>query len=154
MAPQSTSPQESRPVKRSAPRRAANGQRRRKPARARARTSEISELERIIRNLENQIATLTSRDNIRSTISGATDQVGSAVSKASGHVGDMAADMLIDAVDRLRGSATSVTGAARVGTGAMQKIGNELERRPFMTVAIALGIGFLAGLAGRREHVS
>jgi hypothetical protein len=36
-----------------------------------------------------------------------------------------------------------------VGTGAIQKIGSEIERRPMMTVAIALGIGFLAGLAGR-----
>jgi ElaB/YqjD/DUF883 family membrane-anchored ribosome-binding protein len=27
-----------------------------------------------------------------------------------------------------------------------------LEKRPFMTVAIALGVGFLAGLAGRREE--
>jgi hypothetical protein len=111
----------------------------------------VNELERVIRSLENRLAQLTSRDTIRSTVSGATHQVGSAVTRASNQVGEMVADRLTDVATKIRGGATSVTGAARVGTGAMQRIGNELERRPLMTVAIALGIGFLAGLAGRRE---
>ena len=117
-----------------------------------AQASRMSELERIIEGLETRIAELTSRNGIRSTIHGATDQMGSAVNRASHQVGDMVADTLAEFAERLRGGATSVTSAARVGTGAMQRIGAELEKRPFMTVAIALGIGFLAGLAGRREE--
>lgn len=117
-----------------------------------AQASRMSELEHIIEGLEARIAELTSRNGIRSTIHGATDQMGSVVNRASHQVGDMVADTLAEFAERLRGGATSVTSAARVGTGAVQRIGAELEKRPFMTVAIALGIGFLAGLAGRREE--
>jgi ElaB/YqjD/DUF883 family membrane-anchored ribosome-binding protein len=128
-------------------RRVRNGHAR--PRRRRAR--DVNELERVIRSLENRLARLTSRDTIRSTVSGATNQVGHAVTRASNQVGEMVADRLTDVATKIRGGATSVTGAARLGTGAMQRIGDELERRPLMTVAIAIGIGFLAGLAGRRE---
>lgn len=117
-----------------------------------SRTTDVGELERIIRGLEQRLAELTDAGNIRSTISSATGQVNRAVSSASGHVGDLVADTLTDVADRLRGSATSVTGAARIGTSAVQRIGAEIERRPLMTVAIAVGIGFLAGLAGRRDQ--
>lgn len=132
----------------------ANGaatRRRRTAARTRSRNVEIGELERMIRSLEERILNLTSAQTIRSTVSGATDQVNQAVTRASGHMGDVAADMLTDVADRLRGGVTSVTGVAKVGTQAVQRVGSELERRPMMTVAIALGLGFLAGLAGRRS---
>ena len=138
-------------VKRSVSRRrtiAASKRKRRAPARTRA--TNVGQLEKLIRDLETKIASLTSDATIRATVNGATSQVGKAVTNASSHVGDLAADMLMDVAGRLRGGATSVAGAARIGTGAMQKIGHELERRPMMTVAIALGIGFLAGLVGRR----
>jgi ElaB/YqjD/DUF883 family membrane-anchored ribosome-binding protein len=127
-------------------RRAGNGY-----ARTRRRSRDISELEQVIRTLENRLAELTSGENIRSRVTGATNQVGSVVTKASNQVGEMVADTLTEFAEKIRGGATSVTSAARVGTGAIQRIGSELERRPLMTVAIALGIGFLAGLAGRRE---
>jgi hypothetical protein len=111
----------------------------------------VAELESVIRSLEEKIADLTSARTIRSAVAGASGQVGQAAVRASHQVGDMVADSLTDFADRVRGSATSVTSAARMGTGALQKIGGEIERRPLMTVAIALGIGFLAGMAGRRE---
>lgn len=133
----------------------ANGaatRRRRTAARTRSRNVEIGELERMIRSLEERILNLTSAQTIRSTVSGATDQVNQAVTRASGHMGDVAADMLTDVADRLRGGVTAVTGVAKVGTQAVQRVGSELERRPMMTVAIALGLGFLAGLAGRRSE--
>lgn len=133
----------------------ANGaatRRRRTAARTRSRNVEIGELERMVRSLEERILNLTSAQTIRSTVSGATDQVNQAVTRASGHMGDVAADMLTDVADRLRGGVTAVTGVAKVGTQAVQRVGSELERRPMMTVAIALGLGFLAGLAGRRSE--
>lgn len=128
-------------------RRARNGHARPRQRRSR----DVTELERVIRSLEKRLAQLTSGATIRSTVSGATTQVGNAVTQASNQVGDMVADTLTDVAAKIRGGATSVTSAARLGTGAIQRIGEELERRPLMTVAIALGIGFLAGLAGRRE---
>jgi hypothetical protein len=145
-----------RPARRSkrAPARSSN---RRRTGNGRAGTRygrrhrDVGELERVIRSLEDRLARLTSADNIRSSVSGATNQVGNVVTKASNHVGEMVADTLTEVATKIRGGAASVTGAARLGSGAMQRIGEELERRPLMTVAVALGIGFLAGLAGRRE---
>jgi ElaB/YqjD/DUF883 family membrane-anchored ribosome-binding protein len=111
----------------------------------------VSELERVISGLERRVAELTSSRGIRSTVTGATDQVGNAVTRASTQVGEAVADTLTEVADKVRTGATSVASVARVGAGAMQRMGVELERRPFMTIAVALGIGFLAGLTGRRE---
>lgn len=118
----------------------------------RSEKSRMQELERVIERLEARINELTSDSSIRATVHGATRQMGQAVDRASHQVGDMVADTLAEFAERLRSGAVSVTGAARAGTGAMQRIAGELEKRPFMTVAIALGIGFLAGMAGRREE--
>jgi hypothetical protein len=52
-------------------------------------------------------------------------------------------------MDRVLNRAFSVTETARIGTGLLSRVTTEVEKRPFMTVAIALGIGFLAGMAGR-----
>lgn len=112
-----------------------NGQAKRR----RANPTQISELEQVIRGLEQRLAGIGGgRDGIRSAVTGASNQMGEAV-----------ADTLTDVVDRLRDRAFSVTEAARLGTGLLSRVTNEVERRPFMTVAIALGIGFLAGMAGR-----
>ena len=131
-----------------------SNRRRIKNGRSRARPAQrvtVSQLERVIRSLEQRVAELTNSQDIRSTVSSATNQVGNAVTRASHQVGEAVADTLTEVAGKLRTGATSVTSAARLGTGAMARIGNELERRPFITVAIALGIGFLAGLTGRRE---
>lgn len=162
MAPRSSA-QQVQPTKRNTRKTASTASRARRRTRspAQARTTRISELEQVIRGLESRIAQLTNGETIRNTIHGATDQVGKAVSNATtsvsnavggaaSHAGDMAADMLTDVAARLRNGATSVTGVAKLGTGAIQKVGSEMERRPLMTVAIALGLGFLAGMSGRR----
>jgi hypothetical protein len=123
-----------------------------RPTRTRRRaSSHVSELERIVANLEAQIAHLTSGNGIRSTIHGATNQVGRTFTQASNHVGGVVADKLTGVAGHFRNGANSVTGAARVGTSAVRRIGMEVERHPLMTVAIALGIGFMAGMAGRQE---
>lgn len=135
---------------------------RRKPAKRARRGGpprrSVGDFERIIAGLEERINQLTSAQNIRQSVTGATNQMGDAVSavinRASTQVGEYVADKVSGVAGRVRDSATSVTGVAKAGTGAMQRIGGELERRPLMTVAIALGIGFLAGLAGRRDNAA
>lgn len=137
--------------------RATNGRNRRtvrRTTRASTPRKSVGELEQVIRSLEERVAQLTDPRQIRSTVSGATGQVSRAVTSTSDHIGDLVADTLSDVAERLRGGATSVTGAARVGTHAIRRIGGELERRPLMTIAIALGIGFIAGMAGRRDQAS
>ncbi|MBX6424484.1 MAG: hypothetical protein IRZ09_00945 [Variibacter sp.] len=111
----------------------------------------VRQLEQVIRELESRISTLTSEGSIRATVAGASDQVGQAALRASNQAGVLVADVLTDVADRLRESATSITGAAQMGTSAVRRIGHEIERRPLMTVAVALGVGFLAGMASRRE---
>jgi len=138
-----------RPPRRVGTRRTTNGYVRRS---SRRQTADVGALEDIIKNLEAKINALTSGQSIRSTVSSATDHMGSAVNRASHQVGDIVAEALTDVAGKLLGGANNVTSAARAGTGALQRIGTELERRPFMTVAIALGIGFLAGMVGRREQ--
>ena len=41
-------------------------------------------------------------------------------------------------------------GASRLGSDTIRKLTDEVEHRPFTMLAIAAGIGFLAGLANRR----
>jgi ElaB/YqjD/DUF883 family membrane-anchored ribosome-binding protein len=57
-----------------------------------------------------------------------------------------------DATDRLSNGAHSATDdAARFGHDALRKVEVEIEQRPLLTLAIAAGLGFLAGMAGRRQ---
>ena len=101
--------------------------------------AQVTELEQVIRGLEQRLAGIGGgRDGIRSAVTGASNQMGEAV-----------ADTLSDVMDRLLNRAFSVTETARIGTGLLGRVTSEVEKRPFMTVAIALGIGFLAGMAGR-----
>jgi ElaB/YqjD/DUF883 family membrane-anchored ribosome-binding protein len=76
-------------------------------------------------------------------------------SGASGDVSDFVSDALSGIMNRVRESASGVTQsvadeATRFGTDAVKKLTNEVEQRPLIMLAIAAGIGFLAGLANRR----
>lgn len=137
----------SRTVRKSAARRANSRSRTRRPPRGRS----VAELEQVIETLEGRIAELTSPNAIRSAVAGASNQVSQVAARATSQVGDLVADSLTELAERMRGSAHSVTGAARASTTALQRIGTEIERRPLMTVAIAVGLGFLAAMMGRRE---
>lgn len=83
---------------------------------------------------------------------------GTARSEASGVSGDVR-DFVGEAIERImnrvRESATDVTSsvaneASRLGSDAFKKLSDEVEHRPMIMLAIAAGIGFLAGLANRR----
>jgi len=61
-------------------------------------------------------------------------------------------DTVSDAADRMRNGANSVSDeAARLSGDAVKRIEDEIGQRPLLTLAIAAGIGFLAGMAGRRH---
>ena len=63
-----------------------------------------------------------------------------------------ASEFVSDAADSLRNGAGSVTDeAARLSGDAIRRIEDEVGQRPLLTLAIAAGIGFLAGMAGRRH---
>jgi len=77
------------------------------------------------------------------------------VSGASSDVGDFVSEALSRITDRVRQTAAEATSsvadeAARFGTDAFKKLTDEVEQRPLIMLAVAAGIGFLAGLANRR----
>lgn len=74
---------------------------------------------------------------------------------ASGDVRDFVGEALERIMNRARESASDVTSsvadeATRIGSDAFKKLTDEVEHRPLMMLAIAAGIGFLAGVATRR----
>ena len=77
--------------------------------------------------LEERINQLTSAQNIRQTVTGATNQMGDAVSavinRASTQVGEYVADKVSGVAGRVRDGATSVTGVAKAGPARCSAIG-------------------------------
>lgn len=76
-------------------------------------------------------------------------------SGASNDVRDFVGETLDRIMNRVRDRASDVSGtvadeAARAGGDAFKKLTDGIEHRPLMLLAIAAGIGFLAGLANRR----
>jgi ElaB/YqjD/DUF883 family membrane-anchored ribosome-binding protein len=106
-------------------------------------SDDIAEIEReigkLMRDLESRVGRLNAL-----TKRGA--------SHAASEASDFVSDTLTETAERLRSAAFAVPDeAARFGTDALKKIEDEIEQRPLLTLAIAAGIGFLAGMAGRRH---
>jgi ElaB/YqjD/DUF883 family membrane-anchored ribosome-binding protein len=71
---------------------------------------------------------------------------------AAGDATDFVSDAMADAADRTRNGAGAMSDeAAGLAGDAMRRIEDEVGQRPLLTLAIAAGIGFLAGMAGRRQ---
>jgi ElaB/YqjD/DUF883 family membrane-anchored ribosome-binding protein len=109
-----------------------------------ATSDEVAEIEReinkLMRDLEGRVARLNSIT--KRGASHAADEAREFISNA-----------LFDAADRLRQSTEMATDeAARFGQDALHRIEEEIEQRPLLTLAVAAGIGFLAGMAGRRQQ--
>jgi ElaB/YqjD/DUF883 family membrane-anchored ribosome-binding protein len=91
-------------------------------------------------------------------------QHGSARASAVGEqIGDAITPILNEIADRLRsGRRLAADEAARLGNEAvkiggqfgneaMDRIATEVEHRPFITLALAVGVGILIGIAGSRQ---
>jgi ElaB/YqjD/DUF883 family membrane-anchored ribosome-binding protein len=97
---------------------------------------EISQLMRDIESRLGRLNTLTQRG----------------ASNAASDAGDFVSDTLSDSAERLRNGAHALTDeAAKLGNDALRRVEDEVGQRPLLTLAIAAGIGFLAGMAGRRN---
>jgi ElaB/YqjD/DUF883 family membrane-anchored ribosome-binding protein len=80
-------------------------------------------------------------------LSGATKRE---YSGASGDVNEFVNDALAGIMGRVREGAHSVGNkATHLSNDALKKITDEVEQRPFAMLAIAVGIGFIFGLARR-----
>ena len=117
---------------------------------SRAMSADLAEIERRLRALEKRLERAGSR-----TASGAV--------QAADRMGDAIASALSDMSDRFRDGSRSVGGgalklgneaakeAAKLGHDALQRLADEVERRPLTTLAIAAGVGLIVGLAAHRH---
>ncbi|MGD9923686.1 MAG: hypothetical protein AB7V13_19935 [Pseudorhodoplanes sp.] len=80
--------------------------------------------------------------------------------QGAAHAADGANDIVLNAISDLTGRVTGRAQAgvssasdevAKFGTQAVKRFITEVDRRPLLTLAIAAGIGFIAGLARRPE---
>lgn len=107
-----------------------------------AAAEEIAAIEELMTDLEKRLRRLSG--TARNETSGAASEVSDFVSEALERI-----------MSRVRDSAAGVTQtvadeASRFGTDAFKKLTDEVEHRPLLMLALAAGIGFLAGLANRR----
>jgi ElaB/YqjD/DUF883 family membrane-anchored ribosome-binding protein len=97
----------------------------------------IREIERRLRSLEQQL------ERVGDRTSASTAEVVEGVRAAI-------APVLSSMADRLRGGAHSMSDeAVKLGNDALRRLSNEVERRPLVTLAVAVGVGILVGLASR-----
>ena len=117
----------------------------------------ISALEGRLHDLEDQIEKLGRSAGRRASAN---------VSAAGDHIGDAIAAAVTEIVERFR-SGRRVAGdeavrfgneaakfGAKMGNDALQRVASEVEHRPLVTLAVAIGVGVLIGIAGgaARRH--
>jgi ElaB/YqjD/DUF883 family membrane-anchored ribosome-binding protein len=107
-----------------------------------AAADEIAAIEDLMSDLEKRLRRLGG--NTRREAAGASNEVG-----------DFVKDSLSRIMSRVRDSAAEASHSAadeavQFGTDALKKVTDEVEQRPLIMLAVAAGIGFLAGLANRR----
>jgi ElaB/YqjD/DUF883 family membrane-anchored ribosome-binding protein len=111
----------------------------------------ISAIEGRLRALENEIDRVGRKAGRRASAN---------VSAAGDHIGDAIASAVTEIVDRFR-SGRRLAGdeavrfgneaakfGAKVGNDTLERVASEVEHRPLVTLAVAIGVGILIGMAG------
>ena len=106
-------------------------------------TDDIHSIEREIEQLMSDIETRVGKLN---------ELAKRGTRNAANGASDFVTDTINGAAERARNGAYAVGDeAARFGGDALRKMEEEVGQRPLLTLAIAAGIGFLAGMANRRH---
>ena len=99
---------------------------------SRAMLPNVRGIERRLRSLEQQLERVGGRTEV-------AERAGAAI-----------APVLSSIADRFRGGTHSMSDeAAKLGNDALRRLSNEVEHRPLITLAVAVGVGILVGLASR-----
>jgi ElaB/YqjD/DUF883 family membrane-anchored ribosome-binding protein len=114
----------------------------------------ISVIEAHLRSLEKELEKVGRRAGRRTS---------AATSAAGDQMGDAIATILSEMVDRFRNGRRlagdeaarlgneAVRIGTRIGNDTLQRIAAEVEHRPLVTLAVAVGVGILVGLASHRR---
>jgi len=118
----------------------------------------ISAIEGRLRALENELERVGRKAGRRASAN---------ASAAGDHIGDAIASAVTEIVDRFR-SGRRLAGdeavrfgneaakfGAKVGNDALERVASEVEHRPLVTLAVAIGVGILIGMVGgiaKRRH--
>jgi ElaB/YqjD/DUF883 family membrane-anchored ribosome-binding protein len=115
--------------------------------RSSAFATNVSAIEGRLRALENELERIGQTAG-RHTAAG--------MSAAGDHVGDAIVSAVTEIIDRFR-SGRRLAGdeatrfgnkAAKFGNDALRRMASEVEHRPLVTLAVAVGVGILIGMAG------
>jgi ElaB/YqjD/DUF883 family membrane-anchored ribosome-binding protein len=105
-------------------------------------TGNTAAIEALIDELERRLLRLNSA--AKHEASGVTDDLNAFVDQAL-------ADIAVKLRQGTQSFTNSVTDhAGRLGSDAVRRLGNEMQRHPLVTLSLAAGIGFLVGVSGNR----
>ena len=103
-----------------------------------------------IASIEHEIGQLM--NDIEARVAKLNTMAKRSVKGAASGASEFVSDTVSEAANGVRNGAHAVSDeAARLGGDAIRRIEDEVAHRPLLTLAIAAGIGFLAGMAGRRH---
>jgi ElaB/YqjD/DUF883 family membrane-anchored ribosome-binding protein len=106
----------------------------------------VGEIERRLRSVEQRLERVGGRAS-------------ASAAQTADHVGETIATGLTSIADRFREVANSMSDeaskmgseAAKLGNDALRRLSKEVEHRPLVTLAVAVGVGILVGLVRRRH---
>lgn len=109
-------------------------------------SAEIGNIDRRLRSLERQLERVGGRSAANAA-------------QTADRVGETIVSALQSMADRLQGGANSArdevtkigSEAAKLGNHALRRLSNEVEHRPLVTLAVAVGVGILVGLASHHR---
>jgi ElaB/YqjD/DUF883 family membrane-anchored ribosome-binding protein len=109
-------------------------------------SAEIGNIDQRLRSLERQLERVGGRSAANAA-------------QAADRVGETVVSALQSMADRLQGGANSVrdevtkigSETAKLGNHALRRLSNEVEHRPLVMLAVAVGVGVLVGLASHHR---
>jgi ElaB/YqjD/DUF883 family membrane-anchored ribosome-binding protein len=115
----------------------------------------ISALEGRLHALENEIEKLGRKAGRRASagVSAAGDQIGDAIAVAVNEIVDrFRSGRRVAGDEAVRLGNEAAKFGAKVGNDALERVASEVEHRPLVTLAVAIGIGILIGMAGAAKR--
>jgi ElaB/YqjD/DUF883 family membrane-anchored ribosome-binding protein len=114
---------------------------------ARAISADLGDIERRVQALERSLERIGGRASAGATQ--VADRVGETIASALTNV----ADHFRDGAGTMGGEVARFRGeAAKLGNTAVRRLSDEVEQHPLITLAVAVGVGILVGLASSQRH--